>query len=59
MKGVHELNIHEYTEIEHGSKGKYRVIRVPGGWIYHFLSESGSHLLSSTFVPYHEKGIND
>jgi len=46
--------IHEMDNGDILNYGSYTVLRVPGGWIYTFYSESGTggYDMSSCFVPY-------
>lgn len=54
MKNIYELGLHEETWNESGLMG---VTRVPGGWIYQFISQYGdaqgniSYMITATFVP--------
>jgi hypothetical protein len=51
VKDIHDLELHEVTVV----RKRYRVVRVPGGWIYERLTKRISETESeavAVFVPY-------
>jgi hypothetical protein len=53
MSNIHSLGLHDQVSLDH----QYRVVRVPGGWIYYYDSEQiGGHCqATSTFVPFNNE----
>jgi len=50
MKNIYEIKLHEETVITIGP-AEYRVLRVPGGWIY-YNPRLDNDQMNSTFVPF-------
>jgi hypothetical protein len=53
MKSVHQLSLHESTEIKTSLTTTFTVTKVPGGWIYENY-RLDSNQMTSTFVPFHK-----
>ena len=53
MDNIHSMELHEEVSLNQW----YRIIRVPGGWIYYFDNEQvGGHWqTTSTFVPFNSE----
>ena len=59
MDSIHKLKLHECLEVEIKSSGDvmiwYRILRVPGGWIYMLWDVLHEVYTSPVFVPYSEE----
>jgi len=54
-KSIYDLELHEGIDIiMPDTPVMYNVIRVPGGWNYHYI-RLDSNAMTCQFVPYHEE----
>tara|TARA_B100000378_G_C17772881_1_gene317323 strand:- start:222 stop:386 length:165 start_codon:yes stop_codon:yes gene_type:complete len=49
---IYDLNLHEGMTIHNNGRISVEVLKVPGGWIYHYKTQNG---ISGTFVPYNDE----
>lgn len=52
-KSIYEFDLHEFETIDTSSGQNFKVLRVPGGWIYYLYDEDSGDISSAgTFVRY-------